>query len=109
MVNPVVTPSASKNAATSIRSSNNCHPPYLACQFQRHEVQSWLLQNATGTTMASLNQEILSSVSIPYAPLPEQRAIAAALSDVDALINSQDKLIAEKRDIKQGAMQQLLR
>lgn len=40
--------------------------------------------------------------------LPEQRAIATALSDVDALINSLDKLIAKKRDIKQGAMQELL-
>ena len=38
----------------------------------------------------------------------EQRAIAAALSDVDALIASLDKLIAKQRDIKQGAMQQLL-
>jgi len=41
-------------------------------------------------------------------PLPEQRAIAAALSDVDALISALDRLIAKKRDIKQAAMQQLL-
>ena len=41
-------------------------------------------------------------------PLPEQRAIAAALSDVDALIAKLDQLIAKKRDIKQAAMQQLL-
>ncbi len=40
--------------------------------------------------------------------LKEQRAIAEALSDVDALIDSLDKLIAKKRDIKQGAMQELL-
>lgn len=41
-------------------------------------------------------------------PLPEQQAIATALSDVDALLAAQDKLIAKKRDIKQAAMQQLL-
>jgi len=45
-------------------------------------------------------------------PLPpskaEQRAIAAALSDVDALLGGLDRLIAKKRDIKQAAMQQLL-
>lgn len=41
-------------------------------------------------------------------PPQEQRAIAAALSDVDALITSLDTLIAKKRDIKQAAMQQLL-
>jgi type I restriction enzyme, S subunit len=38
----------------------------------------------------------------------EQRAIAAALSDVDALITALDRLIAKKRDIKQAAMQELL-
>lgn len=38
----------------------------------------------------------------------EQRAIATALSDVDALIAGLEKLIAKKRDLKQAAMQQLL-
>ena len=66
------------------------------------------MQNATGTTMASMNQEILWRISLPFPALPEQRAIAAALSDVDALISAQDKLIAKKRDLKQAAMQQLL-
>jgi type I restriction enzyme S subunit len=47
-----------------------------------------------------------SPVALP--PLPEQRAIATALSDVDALLAAQDKLIAKKRDIKQAAMHQLL-
>lgn len=38
----------------------------------------------------------------------EQTAIASALSDADALISSLEKLIAKKRNIKQGAMQKLL-
>jgi len=38
----------------------------------------------------------------------EQKAIAEALSDADALIESLDQLIAKKRQIKQGAMQELL-
>jgi type I restriction enzyme S subunit len=38
----------------------------------------------------------------------EQRAIAAALSDVDALLGGLDRLIAKKRALKQAAMQQLL-
>ena len=41
-------------------------------------------------------------------PIPEQRAIATALSDVDALLAKLDQLIAKKRDLKQAAMQQLL-
>lgn len=38
----------------------------------------------------------------------EQRAIATALSDVDALLTGLDRLIAKKRDLKQATMQQLL-
>jgi type I restriction enzyme S subunit len=45
-------------------------------------------------------------------PIPssftEQRAIATALSDVDALLSGLERLIAKKRDLKQAAMQQLL-
>ena len=58
--------------------------------------------------MPSLNQRVLGRVSIPCAPATEQRAIAAALSDVDALLGGMDRLIAKKRDLKQAAMQQLL-
>lgn len=50
-----------------------------------------------------------SKYRIPLPPtVTEQCAIATALSDVDALLAAQDKLIAKKRDIKQAAMQQLL-
>ena len=40
--------------------------------------------------------------------LPEQHAIAKALSDVDGLLDGLTKLIAKKRDIKTATMQQLL-
>lgn len=51
--------------------------------------------------------EILRPLTV-LPPLPEQRAIAEALSDVDELIASLERLIAKKRDLKRGAMQQLL-
>lgn len=41
-------------------------------------------------------------------PLPEQNAIAEALSDSDSLIESLVQLIDKKRQIKLGAMQELL-
>ncbi len=41
-------------------------------------------------------------------PLPEQRAIAGALGDVDALLGALTQLIAKKRDLKQAAIHQLL-
>ena len=50
----------------------------------------------------------LAKFFVAYPPLPEQRAIATALSDVDGLLGGLDLLIAKKRDLKQAAMQQLL-
>lgn len=51
----------------------------------------------------------LKQLALAYPPtLEEQTAIANALSDADALIGSLQKLIAKKRQIKQGAMQELL-
>ena len=47
-----------------------------------------------------------SLIAVP--PLAEQRRIAGALSDVDELISALGKLIEKKRNIKTGAMQELL-
>ena len=55
-----------------------------------------------------VNKTQFSETAVVLPPLPEQRAIARALSDVDALIGALDHLIAKKRDLKQAAMQQLL-
>ena len=69
---------------------------------------SKLLDAATGSTFPSIDGASLREVLVLSPPLPEQRAIAAVLSDVDELIGSLEALIAKKRDIKQAAMQQLL-
>ena len=61
-----------------------------------------------GSSVVHIYVSGLATVEVPLPPLPEQQAIAAALSDVDALISALDKLITKKRDIKQAAMQQLL-
>jgi type I restriction enzyme S subunit len=58
--------------------------------------------------MPKINREELADFSVAVPPLPEQRAIATALSDVDALLDGLDRLIAKKRDLKQATMQQLL-
>lgn len=55
-----------------------------------------------------LNLTIIRNVSVKFPPLPEQTAIATALSDTDALISSLQTLIAKKQAIKLSAMQNLL-
>jgi type I restriction enzyme S subunit len=63
----------------------------------------------TVTAIPHISPADIRNFKIPVPPtIEEQRAIATALSDVDALITSLDKLIAKKRDIKQAAMQELL-
>ncbi|MES3008232.1 MAG: restriction endonuclease subunit S [Pseudomonadota bacterium] len=61
-----------------------------------------------GSTQVHITNTAFKRVKIPLPNLPEQRAIAAALSDVDGLLGGLDRLIAKKRDLKQAAMQQLL-
>lgn len=61
-----------------------------------------------GTAQKQFNISDAVDFCYPVPPLPEQRAIAGALSDVDELIGSLDQLIVKKRDLKQAAMQQLL-
>ncbi len=61
-----------------------------------------------GGNRQGLNFGQIRSFRLPLPPLPQQRAIAGALSDVDALLAALDQLIAKKRDLKQAAMQQLL-
>jgi type I restriction enzyme S subunit len=63
---------------------------------------------ATGNGQPNLNTGLIWQLVVPYPPLAEQSAIAAALSDLDALIAKLDQIIAKKRDIKQAAMQELL-
>ena len=67
-----------------------------------------VLSQLVGGAQQVLNVTTASRTHLPLPSLPEQRAIAAALSDVDDLLQSLDRLIAKKRDVKQGAMQQLL-
>ena len=63
---------------------------------------------AQGSTRYNISKRALLLAPLPRPPIHEQRSIAAALSDVDVLIDGLDRLIAKKQDIKQAAMQQLL-
>jgi type I restriction enzyme S subunit len=69
---------------------------------------SWSKRGQTGSQM-NLNTGLINGCLVPLPPTEaEQRAIAAALSDVDALLGGLDRLIAKKRDLKHATMQQLL-
>ncbi len=62
----------------------------------------------SGSGVPTLNRNDVHDHYTPLPPLPEQRAIATVLSDVDELMGSLEALITKKRAIKQAAMQDLL-
>ena len=61
-----------------------------------------------GGAQPVINTGTASNFMLALPAIDEQHAIAAALSDVDALLDGLERLIAKKRDLKQAAMQQLL-
>ena len=70
--------------------------------------QKLLLNYSSGSTAKGIQRRKLEKLYIPLPPENEQQAIASTLSDVDALLEELDRLIAKKRNIKQATMQQLL-
>lgn len=68
-----------------------------------------IMQMTAKSSVDSVRREMIARMQIPLPPtVAEQQAIASALSDADALIKSLEQLLAKKRQIKQGAMQELL-
>lgn len=84
-------------------------PRYLYYVLNSPSIRRQIDDGSYGSGYKSLSLRNIKELLIPTPSADgEQRAIAAALSDVDALIASLDKLIAKKRDMKQAAMQELL-
>lgn len=92
-----------------VRPRPGVNPHLLQALLSSPGIIAKIEENSVGTTMINLNQGTLASLNIRMASEPEeQEAIAEALSDADALIEGLERLIAKKRLIKQGAMQDLL-
>lgn len=71
-------------------------------------IKQFVEESAVGTDQPFISTTNLKKCKLPLPPKEEQKAIAQTLSDLDALIAALDKLIAKKRYIKTGTMQQLL-
>ena len=84
-------------------------PFYLYCFFISPIGVRLLVEKNASSTLGALYKDDIKSISFPLPTKSEQTAIATALSDTDALIENLEKLIAKKRNIKQGVMQELLK
>ena len=81
---------------------------FIFYQTLTDKYKSWVISESMRTGQPGLNLEQIKNFSIPLPPLPEQQRIAKALSDVDSLIFTTEKLLQKKKNIKQGTMQELL-
>lgn len=81
---------------------------FLCQYFSSAAGQQQILESAIQTGVPHTNLAILRGYFLPRPPLPEQQVIAAALSDAEGVVAGLELVIAKKRLIKQGAMQDLL-
>lgn len=99
-------PASTNQGFQSLIAKNNCCSEFL--YYVIPLIKDEMLSRASGSTFAEISAKKLSTITFQLPPLPEQQRIAKALSDVDALISTTEKLIQKKMNIKQGAMQNLL-
>ena len=86
----------------------NTDPKYFYYNFSKNFYERVHSMTAK-SSVDSVRREMITKMQIPIPPtLAEQQRIAKALSDVDALISTTEKLIQKKKNIKQGTMQNLL-
>jgi len=88
-----------------ILSPSKGYTPFFGYLFNAPFIARQKASKGQGDAVVHISASALSSIKIPFPPSEtEQRAIAAALSDVDALLAKLDHLIAKKRDLKLAAM-----
>jgi len=82
---------------------------FLYRVFNSKAYRAKVRDTAAGTKVKHTSPSKLLEISVPLPPTKaEQEAIAEALSDADTLIESLEQLVAKKRRLKQGAMQEVL-
>jgi len=84
-------------------------PRYLCFFINSDAGQKYIEQSQAGGGQKNVNAGSLKFLNVALPPTKaEQEAIAEVLSDADALVASLEQLLVKNRQIKQGAMQELL-
>lgn len=91
-----------------LMNENEITPSFALLVFSRVEEDIAKQAHGFKASFVHVKKSDLVKITLPLPPLPEQTAIASALSDMDALLDGLDRLITKKRNLKQAAMQQLL-
>jgi type I restriction enzyme S subunit len=105
-----IQPCVHQNHVFVVRCKPALAPQFLSAWSASPPARRYFLFAGKQTTnLASINKTSLGQLPVAMPRLrEEQERIAQALADADALIESLEQLLAKKRQIKQGAMQELL-
>ncbi|MDO3175901.1 restriction endonuclease subunit S [Mycobacteroides abscessus] len=87
---------------------NRLNPKYLSLFAQTKEYWDWIVRTSVRSGQPGVNGREYAQLPLPLPDIATQNAIASAVTDVDELIVTLERLIAKKQAIKQGMMQQLL-
>ncbi len=82
---------------------------YLFYYLMSDGAKKFFKNMSAGSGVQNLKKDTVAKLIVAVPSNTEQQAIATALSDMDGLISSLTKLIDKKKNIKQGAMQELLK
>ncbi|MBH9538187.1 restriction endonuclease subunit S [Novosphingopyxis sp. YJ-S2-01] len=91
-----------------LRTKAELNPNFLVALLNSPSGRAEFLRPSAGSAQIVVNLSALNKMRLPVPSLPEQRAIAVALADVDATISAMIKLLAKKRDLRTATMQRLL-
>ena len=91
-----------------VPNEKNILSQYLLLALKRFQEDIEKKSHGFKASFVHIKKSDLENTHLAVPPLPEQRSIATALSDMDELLGGLDRLIAKKRDLKQAAMQELL-
>ncbi len=88
--------------------TNELDPQYRRYCFQTPAIKAQFRFFAVGTKVSGISKTNIAKVTLPVPSIPEQTAIAAILSDMDAELAILEAKLAKVRSLKQGMMQELL-
>ena len=110
IIDKIIKPTTLNSGVFVVRPiKNSFYPRYLFYILRSGHFSDFLSKLTAGSTINHLYQKDFVYYTFPAPPtLEEQKQIANTLSDTDHLIQNLKSLVAKKKAIKQGAMQELL-
>lgn len=101
-------PAAVNQAITVVRPRPEALCPEFLLFYLNYRVGYWQSVASSSRKDPNITGADVRAFKLALPAVDEQQRIAAALADADALIDSLEQQLTKKRQIKQGAMQELL-